>query len=56
MDLKKEAARLAFRLVENNSSIGLGDGSAVLNLAAYLFRHRIRLQVTPGSGSTSTGR
>jgi ribose 5-phosphate isomerase A len=36
MDLKKDAARLAFTLVENNSSVGLGDGSAVLNLAAYL--------------------
>ena len=36
MDLKKEAARVAFSLVENNSSLGLGDGSAVLNLAAYL--------------------
>jgi ribose 5-phosphate isomerase A len=36
MDLKREAARLAFSLVENNSSLGLGDGSAVLNLAAYL--------------------
>ena len=36
MDLKKEAARVAYSLVENNSSVGLGDGSAVRYLAAFI--------------------
>jgi len=36
MDLKKESARIAFSLIKNNSSVGLGDGSAFRSLAAYL--------------------
>ena len=36
MDLKKEAARLAYTLVENHGSIGLGDGTAVRHLASCI--------------------
>jgi ribose 5-phosphate isomerase A len=36
MDFKKEAARVANTLIKNNSSVGLGDGSAIRILAAYL--------------------
>ena len=36
MDLKKEAARIAYAQIENNSTVGLGDGSAVRSLAGYL--------------------
>jgi ribose 5-phosphate isomerase A len=36
MDLKKEAARVAYSLVENDRSVGLGDGNAVRYLAGYI--------------------
>src|ERR1700681_2201975 len=36
MDLKREAARVAFTLVTNNTLIGLGDGSTVRLLAGFL--------------------
>lgn len=36
MDLKKQAARVAYTQIENNSTVGLGDGSAVRSLAGYL--------------------
>jgi ribose 5-phosphate isomerase A len=36
MDLKKEAARVAYTLITNNTSIGLGDGSTVRQLAGYV--------------------
>jgi ribose 5-phosphate isomerase A len=36
MDLKKEAARAAFTLVKNNSSVGLGDGVTIRWLAGYI--------------------
>lgn len=36
MDLRKEAARVAYTLVENNCSIGVGDGTAVRYLASYI--------------------
>jgi ribose 5-phosphate isomerase A len=36
MDLKKEAARVAYSLIRNNSSIGLGGGSSIRWLASYL--------------------
>jgi ribose 5-phosphate isomerase A len=38
MELKKEAARVAYSLVENNRSIGLGDGNAVRFLASYIIK------------------
>ena len=36
MDFKKEAARIASSLVDDNMSVGLGDGSTVRLLAEYL--------------------
>lgn len=36
MDLKKEAAKAAFKLIRNNSTVGLGDGTAVRFLADYI--------------------
>lgn len=36
MDFKKEAARIASTIVEDNTSVGLGDGSTVRLLADYL--------------------
>lgn len=36
MDLKKESARFAFTLIQDNSSIGLGDGSSIRLLAGFL--------------------
>jgi ribose 5-phosphate isomerase A len=36
MDIKKEAARIASTLVDDNTSVGLGDGSTVRLLAEYL--------------------
>src|ERR1700750_113531 len=36
MDLKKEAARIASTMVEDNTSVGLGDGSTVRLLAEFL--------------------
>ena len=36
MDLKKEAARIAFTLIRNNSVVGLGDGSTIRFLAEYI--------------------
>jgi ribose 5-phosphate isomerase A len=36
MDIKKEAARVACTLVEDNTSVGLGDGSTVRLLAEFL--------------------
>jgi ribose 5-phosphate isomerase A len=36
MDLKKEAARIAYTFVTNNTSIGLGDGATVRWLAGFL--------------------
>ena len=36
MDLKKEAAAVAYTFIANNTSIGLGDGSTVRWLAGYL--------------------
>ena len=36
MDVKKEAARVASTLVEDNTSVGLGDGSTVRLLAEFL--------------------
>jgi ribose 5-phosphate isomerase A len=36
MDLKKEAARVAYTFITNNTSIGLGDGVTVRWLAGYL--------------------
>ncbi len=36
MDLKKEAAREAYRLIKNNSSVGLGDGTAIRSLAEFI--------------------
>jgi ribose 5-phosphate isomerase A len=36
MDLKKEASRVAYTLISNNTSVGLGDGTTVRLLAGYL--------------------
>ena len=36
MNLKKEAARAAFTLIKNNSSVGLGDGVTIRWLADYI--------------------
>jgi|SRR5579863_1162925 len=36
MDFKKEAARIASTIVDDNTSVGLGDGSTVRLLAEYL--------------------
>jgi ribose 5-phosphate isomerase A len=36
MDLKKEAARVAYTLITNNSSVGLGDGVTIRWLADYI--------------------
>ena len=36
MDLKNEAALVAYTLITNNTSIGLGDGTTVRLLAGYL--------------------
>jgi ribose 5-phosphate isomerase A len=36
MDFKKEAARIAFTLIRNNSVVGLGDGSTIRFLAEYI--------------------
>lgn len=36
MDIKKEAARVACNLVDDNTSVGLGDGSTVRLLAEFL--------------------
>jgi ribose 5-phosphate isomerase A len=36
MDPKKEAARVAYTLITNNTSVGLGDGSTIRFLASYL--------------------
>jgi len=36
MDIKKEAARFASNLVDENTSVGLGDGSTVRLLSEYL--------------------
>jgi ribose 5-phosphate isomerase A len=36
MDLKKEAARVASTLIRNNSSVGLGDGTAIRFLADFI--------------------
>jgi ribose 5-phosphate isomerase A len=36
MDFKKEAARIASTIVNDNTSVGLGDGSTVRVLAEYL--------------------
>lgn len=55
MDLKKEAARVAYSLVENNSSIGLGDGSAVRWLSGYIIdgiRGGLRLNLYTSSLKT----
>ena len=36
MDLKKEAARVAYTMISNNSSVGLGDGITIRWLADYI--------------------
>jgi ribose 5-phosphate isomerase A len=36
MDIKKEAARVACTLIEDNTAVGLGDGSTVRLLAEFL--------------------
>jgi ribose 5-phosphate isomerase A len=55
MDLKKEAAREAYALIENKSSIGLGDGSAVRYLASYIIDGiRNGLQITLFTSSEKT--
>jgi ribose 5-phosphate isomerase A len=36
MELRKESARVAFTLIRNNSSVGLGDGSTILLLAEFI--------------------
>jgi ribose 5-phosphate isomerase A len=36
MDVKKEAARVACTLIDDNTLVGLGDGSTVRSLAEYL--------------------
>jgi ribose 5-phosphate isomerase A len=36
MDLKKEAARVAYTLIKNNRSVGLGDGTTIRFLAGYI--------------------
>jgi len=36
MDLKQEAARVAYTLIKNDSSIGLGDGATIRWLAGHL--------------------
>src|SRR5450432_541062 len=36
MDFKKEAARVAYTLIKDNSSVGLGDGMTARYLASYL--------------------
>jgi len=57
MDLKKEAARLAYSLVENHRSIGLGDGTSVQHLAAYLLTGiRGGLEVSLYTSSSTTER
>ena len=33
MDPKQEAAQAAFSLIKNNTTIGLGDGSTIIQLA-----------------------
>jgi ribose 5-phosphate isomerase A len=38
MDVKKEAARVACSLIDDNTSIGLGDGSTVRLLAEFLMQ------------------
>jgi ribose 5-phosphate isomerase A len=55
MDLKKEAARAAYSLIENNSSVGLGDGSAVRYLASYIIngiREGLRVNLFTSSYKT----
>ncbi len=55
MDLKKEAARVAYSLIENKSSIGLGDGSAVRYLADYVvggIREGLQLELFTSSYKT----
>jgi ribose 5-phosphate isomerase A len=55
MDLKKEAARVAYSLIENKSSIGLGDGSAVRYLASYIIDGmRMGLELTLYTSSYKT--
>lgn len=36
MDLKKESARVAYTLIANKSSVGLGDGTTIRLLAEYI--------------------
>jgi ribose 5-phosphate isomerase A len=36
MELRKEITRVAFTLIRNKSSVGLGDGSTILFLAEYI--------------------
>jgi ribose 5-phosphate isomerase A len=36
MELRKETARVAFTLIRNNTSVGLGDGSTIRFLAEYI--------------------
>jgi ribose 5-phosphate isomerase A len=36
MEYKKDAARVAYTLITNNTSVGLGDGSTIRFLASYL--------------------
>lgn len=55
MDLKKEAARVAYSMIGNNSRLGLGDGSAVRHLAACIIDGiREGLQLTLFTSSFKT--
>jgi ribose 5-phosphate isomerase A len=55
MDLKKEAAREAFRFINDNSSVGLGDGTTIRWLAEYIIegiRRGLNIRLYSSSFST----
>ncbi len=55
MDPKQEAARAAFPLIKNNTTIGLGDGSTIIHLASQLvegIRSGLNLNIYTSSFST----
>jgi ribose 5-phosphate isomerase A len=55
MDFKKEAARIASTLVDDNTSVGLGDGSTVRLLAEFLIeRINAGLEIRLFTSSLST--
>lgn len=55
MDVKKEAARVASTIVEDNTSVGLGDGSTVRLLAEYLIdRINTGLEISLYTSSVQT--